>query len=1426
MSDGNPVQSIGIVGMACVFPGAPDLETYWRNLRTGVDAIGEVPAARWDPVFYDPASSASDRFYCRRGGFIDAYASFDATGFGIMPVAARGAEPDQLLALQVAARALADAGYEDRPFARERAGVILGRGGYAGPGRTRLEQHVRGGEQLAAVLRSLLPDLAEAEIARVKHEFQAQLGAPAADAAIGLVPNLAASRIAQRLDLHGPAFTIDAACASALVAVDQACLELASGRCDLVLCGGVHLCHDEAFWSVFCQLGALSRAETIRPFDRRADGLLIGEGIGIVALKRLDDALRDDDRVYAVIRGTGTASDGRGASLMSPSTDGQVLAVERAWRAAGLDPATVGLLEAHGTATPAGDAAELATVARVFGEAGAGEERAVIGSVKSMIGHTMPAAGAAGLIKAALAIHHGILLPTLHCDEPHEGLASTRFRTIAREEAWARGVTPRRAGVNAFGFGGIDAHVVLEEAPHRSLATTATAREAESPIEERIARYSAPTAGALLADLAAGRERIDGGPARLVLIDPTPERAARARTIVERGRPWRGREGVFFSPRGLVAEGGSVAFVFPGVDASFEPRVDDVARHLGIAPPPRVDPSDLEQLGAGIVAVNRMLDRALRELGVAPTDIAGHSIGEWSGMIATGIIPEAALEAFLATVVPGSLKVPGVVFAAAGCGVDRARAALEGLAEIAISHDNCPHQILFCGREASVDVALARLREDGILGQKLAFQSGFHSPLFAPFVEPHRKNFADLPLESPRATLWSATTCTPYPRAPDAIRELSVRHLLEPVRFRETIEALWTNGTRVFIQAGTGSLVNFVEDTLRGRPHLAISANVKDRSGLAQLRRVLAALFVEGAPVDPGKLGARVRQPLTLALGVPLVRNITPLAARPSPSAPRPSPSAHPLAAEFASVMRAVEGAQDEIFELLASKRPATTARPTATQPERGPREVTTTITLSVETMPALVDHTFFRQPPGWRVISDRHPVVPMTTSIDLMIEHALAAVPGKVAVGVEDVRAFRWLVVSTPVEARITCRFDGKDRVQVTIADASEGTVILADRYPTAPPADVASLEAEAPSATSARSMYDDRWMFHGPAYQGIVEMGMVGRDGIRGTLETGAARGALLDNAGQLFGYWVMVQNETNRMAMPVRIGRMRLFGPHPHAGERLACTVRIRSQDERSVVADLTLADRTGHVWAAISGWEDRRFDTDPRLWDVLQWPEKHLLGDKREDGFVVFDDRYRSAPTRDQLARRYLGEGERRDYEKQGPRRQRSWLNGRIAAKDAVRDLLWSLGHPPLFPVELVLHNEESGRPVVRTPSGRDVRVSIAHSEDVAVAIAREGADVGVDIERIRPRGPEFAELALGPDELRLVESEPTDEGWTRLWAAKEAAAKAKGTGLGGNPRRFAVRDRAGERLLVDDSSGRTIWVETKRRGDFILAWTRP
>ncbi|CAM2066051.1 Polyketide synthase dehydratase domain-containing protein [Sulfidibacter corallicola] len=1479
--------AVAITGMACLFPGAANLATYWSNIRGGVDAITEVPAHRWDPVYYDPDSDAPDRFYCRRGGFVDDLADFDPLAYGIMPVAADGAEPDQLISLRVGAEALADAGLTEKDFDPRRAGVIIGRGNYIGAGMTRLEQHVRTSEQLVGALRQLVPNLSDSALRQIKTEFQGKLGHYGPDTAIGLVPNLTASRLANRLNLFGPAYTVDGACASSLLAVDQAVRELRSGRCDFMLAGGIHLSHDVAFWSVFCQLGALSRRQRIRPFDRRADGLLIGEGAGMVCLKRLEDAARDGDRIYAVIRGCGISSDGRAAGLMNPAVSGQLMALERAWSEAGLDPEELGYLEAHGTGTPAGDEAELTTLARFFGSATHEEDRIGIGSVKSMIGHTMPAAGIAGLIKAALAIHHAELPPTLHCEQPHDIFDRTRFAPIDRARVWPTDPRGSRiAAVNAFGFGGINAHVVLEgigiPAPRKvahdsdaQASATTTVEAISKPVPPAIAIFAADTPEALARDLETNRQAEPDPKTllRLAILDPTPERRKRAGIIASRGRAWRGREGIYFSPDGLLSRGGKLAFLYPGVDSSFEPRLDDLAAFFGMAVPSQahpvaLSPEQLESAGMGIIQTNRLLTEVLERLNIGPDALAGHSIGEWSAMIAADCLPRDQLDAFIDQLKPGTLEVPGVVFLAAGCGLEKAQQAIANLADIVISHENCTRQVIICGCEASIAAAERRLRTMRVLAQRLPFQSGFHSPLFTDYLGPHQNFFKAFPLQPASLPLWSATLAAPYPTDVDAIRELAVRHLVEPVRFRPLVEKMHDAGFRVFVQVGTGSLPGFVDDSLGRHPHLAISANLPKRSGLVQLCHLAAALWCEGALVDLAVLGsaqatsetsrakpARTSATRKLALGVPLVRLDTRLDLNPAESKterktvpPTGERATHPVAQGFQTILRELETASADILEAWRSTPPARRTNPAsrqATPPpppdsptpsapsgrsneavelptdttprERGPViDLTETRTthrrLSVQACPELLDHSFFAQPPNWPIIADRYPVVPMTMSIQILLEAARQAAPGKVVVALEKLQAFRWLVVTDPVDLEIRTKRLGHDRLAISLEGYARAETVLADRYPEAPTVETKTLPDETPTSIDAETLYRERWMFHGPAYQGIETFHGICDGGIRGRLVARQGPGSLLDNAGQLFGYWIMARATVDRLAMPIGLRRILFYGPDPTVGQRLDCTVHIREVTAKEAAADMEL-NRDGRVWARIEDWRDRRFDTDRRMWPVILRAEAHLLAVPHPERSLVLFDRYRSAPSRDYLARRFLTQVERDAYDRLPPRGKRQWLNGRIAAKDAVRHDLMQGGRTSVFPAELRVTGPAEGMVRVESPYGNH-QVAVAAQGDVAIARLTEH-DLGLAILPLTPDGDPVdlpaAETFLAESERGLLPREDDALALARFWAAKCAFAHLWGEARGSNPHDCAITAVEPARLRVENRDRGARWI---------------
>ena len=1501
---------IAIVGIAALFPGAPDIEAFWRNIREGVDATSQVPAGRWDPVFFDADAKEADRFYCRRGGFVDDLATFDPLAFGIMPNAVDSVEPDQLLALAAASAALADAGNPHERTDPSKISVVLGRGGYIGDGVARLDQRVRTAQQLVEALRALVPDLGEERLAQVKAEFQDRLGPERPESSIGLVPNLAASRIANRFDLRGAAYTVDAACASSLIAVDHAANQLRSGAADVVLAGGVHHCHDLTLWSVFCQLRALSPTEVIRPFSRDADGILVGEGTGVFVLKRVADAERDGDRIYAVIRGTGVASDGAGASLMNPRPEGQVLAVEQAWAASGLDPATVGLIEAHGTATPVGDRTELETLRAVFGADDGSRPRPVLGSVKSMIGHAMPAAGAAGLAKAALAVFHGELPPTLHVDQPNEALAETRFRLLAETEPWETPEDqPRTAGVNAFGFGGINAHVVLTEHPSsRSSSRARTAHGGEvstdgpaptSTAAEEVLLLAGRDAADLLAQLGswtAGSATLavpgpDAGAARLAIVEPNERRLTLARKVLERGTPFRGRNDVWFEPGDDTGiRGGKVAFLFPGVEPVFEPRVDDIAEQLGLAWDGLAeDVPALERQGRGIVQVGLLLDEALATIGIRPDLAAGHSLGEWTGQIVSGQIPTSYVDEFLDGLQPGSIEVSDVVFVALGAGVEVAAALVEGLDDAYVSHDNCPHQSVICAPAASMAVAVERAKERKVLAQELPFRSGFHSPLFAPFVASMGEQFSGIPLAVSAVPMWSATTVAPYPDDAAGITELSGRHLVEPVRFRELAEALHADGVRTFVQVGTGSLLGFIDDTLRDEDILTISANTAKQTGIDQLRRVAAALWSVGHDVDFAPLGhhtatvagtSSAGAPETalaptkfagggaggqrLVLGSTLIRDLTPID---RPVADRPddadwadldAPGA--LIEEFRggladasaaaldvlraardskrslatpSSVHAVDGPAADADVVHASAPGAMGATPSAEGASPSLKE--TVHHLSVADQPYWLDHAFYEQPAGWPVVDDLFPLVPMTAIIEMLQHAAEDLVPGTVATRVEAIRAFKWLTVHPPtaVTVRATREGDGADAVtgettvKASIDKHARATVVVAPGYPEPPAPQAVAVNGEIHCPCTPETLYDERHLFHGPAYQGLLTFDEFGDDGASGLLETKDFPGSLLDNAGQLFGFWLAQRVDKDRLVLPTSIDRISFYGPHPVAGTVVRCVVNATEIGDVVVRADLELTV-DGVVWCRIEGWEDRRFQSDDRLFTLLRKPHDRTLVEPQAGGWVLVTEGWPDSASRDVVMRRFLGVAERSDYDARNPNVQRTWLLGRIAAKDAVRDLLWRTGSTDrIFPVEVPVANDADGAPHVVSPDGSDVRVSIAHTAGFGVAIAARGVAVGIDIERIEDRPDSFEMAALSKKERARFEDLPDidrqsvrDLELTRWWAAKEAAAKAAGTGMQGRPKDWKVVEVDGDRLRIGDR-----WFGTARVGaGHVVAWT--
>ena len=417
---------LAIVGMSCLFPKADGLQAYWANIKGGVNAITPVPAgSHWNAAdYFDADPKSADRTYAQSGGFLSPL-DFNPMEFGIAPKDIEATDTSQLLSLVAAQRALADAGYaaggsQGREFDRERTSVILGVTGAlelviplgARLGHPIWRQALKDAGVEGTVAEDVVQRIADSYVGWQENSFP------------GLLGNVAAGRIANRLDLGGTNCVVGAACASSLAAIHLAGLELATGRSDMVITGGADTFNDIFMYMCFSKTPALSPTGDAKPFDRDCDGTVLGEGLGLLVLKRLADAERDGDRIYAVLKGIGSSSDGRSSAIYAPRAGGQKLALKRAFEDAGTPPETIGLIEAHGTGTKVGDATELSSLIDVFGSARRAGAWCALGSVKSQIGHTKAAAGVAGLIKAAMALHQKVLPPTLKVKRPIEQAAA------------------------------------------------------------------------------------------------------------------------------------------------------------------------------------------------------------------------------------------------------------------------------------------------------------------------------------------------------------------------------------------------------------------------------------------------------------------------------------------------------------------------------------------------------------------------------------------------------------------------------------------------------------------------------------------------------------------------------------------------------------------------------------------------------------------------------------------------------------------------------------------------------------------------------------------------------------------------------------------------------------------------------------------
>ncbi|MEV2220344.1 SDR family NAD(P)-dependent oxidoreductase [Nocardia vinacea] len=845
---------IAIVGMSGLLPNAHNHREYWQNIVDGVDCTTEVPTSRWSlDDYFDADPDAPDKTYSRRGAFLPDI-DFDPLEFGLPPNQLEVTSTMQTLSLGVARDLLIDAGAVDSAwYDPGKTGVVLGTTGpvpLMHPLAARLSTPV-----LKEAARSV--GLSDTDADAIADKFVAAFAPWEANSFPGLLANITAGRVANRLGLGGINCTVDAACAASLAALRTAIAELQDGRADMMITGGVDTENTIFIYLCFSKVGALSANGQISPFSSDANGTLLGEGITMLALRRLEDARRDGNRIYAVIRGLGSSSDGRAKSIYAPRAGGQRVALDRAYADADCSPADVALIEAHATGTPVGDKTELTALKSLLSDATSESRFAALGSVKSQIGHTKGAAGTASVMKLALALHQKVLPGTINVDAPNAEIApdDAPYYVNTRTRPWIRDPQRpvRRAAASAFGFGGTNFHVVLEEADSGRT----------EPVLHRTARahlWHAPDVAGLV-DAVRSVDGIDGGDipedhARIGFVSVDDENAAHLRTLAvdelvrnPEAVAWDHPEGVYFRASalperkiGALFAGQGSQYVDMGADAALSnPAVGAAFDAANIAfagapvrlssvvfPPPAFDEetsseqekslrrTEFAQPAIGALSSGQF--RALAECGFRADGYLGHSFGELTALWASGAVGTEDFFALARARGAAMTPAPGVeagTMVALGASREIAEQLLAGVDDVWICNHNAPDQVVVGGGPEGIAAVVERAGVRGVATRALPVSGAFHTPYVAHAVDAFADATAAVTIGAPDAPVYANTPDARYGDDVAANRALLTGQLSKPVEFVAALTAMRADGCTVFVEFGPKQvLTSLVRRTL------------------------------------------------------------------------------------------------------------------------------------------------------------------------------------------------------------------------------------------------------------------------------------------------------------------------------------------------------------------------------------------------------------------------------------------------------------------------------------------------------------------------------------------------------------------------------------------------------------------------------------
>lgn len=925
---------VAIVGMGCIFPKSSNLKEYWHLLFNGIDAIENIPdKTHWKiKDYFDPDPSKPDHVYCKRGGFLPAI-SFDPLSYGIPPNNLEVTDTSQLLGLEVAKMALEDAGYPlNHPvLEQKKVNVILGVTGTQ-------ELVIPLGARLGhPIWKKALKDsgIREDKRKEIIQRIQGDYIQWQENSFPGLLGNVVAGRIANRLNLSGTNTVTDAACASSLSAIHTAVMELVSGKCDMSITGGVDTLNDIFMHMCFAKTGVLSHTSDAKPFSKDADGTVLGEGIGMLVLKRLEDAQKDNDRIYAVIKGIGTSSDGRTSAVYAPDSKGQLKALKEAYREAGFDPSTVELVEAHGTGTRVGDKVEFEALKKCFEHPSAKKNHTVIGSVKSMIGHTKAAAGAAGMIKTALSLYNKTLPPTIKALEPDPELDinNSAFYLNSESKPWvsAPDSSPRRSGVSAFGFGGSNFHVVLEEyTPQKAhvswdgaIQIIAFSSDTKEELLDKINTFK--TNLDVTKDALETRQTIAwlscesrqnfsvAHEFRLLIVhkqeDDIQNNLNLAVESIETGTSQpnlyfssgkkKGKLGFLFPGQGsqYTGMGKDLISVFPEALEAVEQAADTFSKENNISgckplqdyifPPPshlqqkseseeQLRRTDIAQPAIG--ALSLAMIKVLKRFGITPHITCGHSFGELCALCSADWMDETSFLQLAA--------IRGNHMAAAGSrdgdsgSMLAVQASLEDIEalikqeklDLILANKNSKTQGVLSGSTNEILRAKKICDQKKMRTVKLPVAAAFHSELVQNAVKPFQNDLVSTVFSPTNIDVLSNTTGTSYVKKESEIKKILGNQLIHPVNFVDNIEDMLGKNVSVFIEAGPKAvLTGLIKPILRDKNITAVSLDQSSgkKSGIEDLAHVLCMIASKGFFVDLTQWEDAAKKPKLKKMSVP-----------------------------------------------------------------------------------------------------------------------------------------------------------------------------------------------------------------------------------------------------------------------------------------------------------------------------------------------------------------------------------------------------------------------------------------------------------------------------------------------------------------------------------------------------------------------------